>query len=206
MSSEFDLNVSRLQSVSPANWKPVTKAQSKIQMWQKENFAKIYVFMWHTIQKNIFTALITIFTLIKYCNNSPSSNSYLLPWPCDYGGGTELPGGCYMSLCSPPASPPLLGHRTKRSGHQPLLWEWGSLLALLPAPPEELERQKAGLSSVAPNFTEPPQAHKQPGGALWVFIPLYRCGVPLMSQSNQSIKKAQLQPEKWAHKKKSCTE
>lgn len=114
--------------------------------------------------------IIVVFTLIKHCNNLPSSHSYLLPGPCDSGGGSVLQAGRFLSLCSPPASPPLLGHRPERPVHQSLLQHWGGHLPVLPAPTEEHEWQEAGLSGVASDFTGPPQAHIQRGGALWVLI------------------------------------
>lgn len=69
------------------------------------------------------------------------------------------------SVARPPP-PPHLGHRPERPGGRPLLRQRGGLLALLPAPPEEHERQDAGLPGVAPHHDGPPQAHQPAGGAL----------------------------------------
>ncbi|KAF3836856.1 hypothetical protein F7725_004320 [Dissostichus mawsoni] len=38
------------------------------------------------------------------------THSHLLPGTCDPGGGPVLPAGRFLSLCGPPAPPPLLGN------------------------------------------------------------------------------------------------
>lgn len=131
--------------------------------------------LWNPIQflpKTVHTPLpakCIYLSSLSHFDNPPSSQSHLHPGPRDSGGGTVLQTGCCLSLCCPPTSSPHLGHRPEWPVHQSLLWQWGSLLLLLPAPPEEHEWQEAGLSGVASDFFKPPQDPIQPGGALWVF-------------------------------------
>lgn len=131
--------------------------------------------LWNPIQflpKTVHTPLpakCIYLSSLSHFDNPPSSQSHLHPGPRDSGGGTVLQTGCCLSLCCPPPSSPHLGHRPEWPVHQSLLWQWGSLLLLLPAPPEEHEWQEAGLSGVASDFFKPPQDPIQPGGALWVF-------------------------------------
>lgn len=71
-----------------------------------------------------------------------------------------------MPLGRPPAPRAVLGHRAARSVHQPLLAQRRRLHRVLPVPAARHERQEAGLSGLAPDLRDPPEAQVQPGGSL----------------------------------------
>lgn len=113
---------------------------------------------------------IIISSLIKHCNHPSSSSPHFHSGVLYCGGGTGIQPGCYLPVRSPTPASALLGHRTEREVSQSHLRQRGSLLSLLPVPPEEHEWNEAGLPGLASDLLGTPQVKKPADSALWVSL------------------------------------
>lgn len=96
-------------------------------------------------------------------SSASSSSAHLLPGARAPGGGPVVPRGCLLSSSGPPDPSSLLGHRPAGPVPEPDQRGRVCVQLLLPAPPAQHEREKAGLSGVASGPGAAAQDLKPPG-------------------------------------------
>lgn len=92
---------------------------------------------------------LTLMSFTHCLSSSSASSTHLLPGARDHGGGPVVPCGRLLSSRGPPVPSSLLGHRPAGPVPEPHQRGRFRVNLLLPAPPAQHEREKAGLPGVA---------------------------------------------------------